>query len=286
LQLYWDNIHAAEQAGVLTPLAAVIHPSLPGMVNRLWDREHSRCLQAIWDRAAPLHAKRLLDLGCGTGRWLNYLRDRGADVVGVDWSFRCVQRIHHLLRLRALQMSVDQLGFSDRSFDAANSVAVLQHLPPPAQVKALREVHRVLRPGGWFCLLEACSMDSAPHMFPHPPEEWRAMAQEAGFEVIASVGSFFGLLLRGYFRFRHAVRMRVVRTPFVAADCAVVPTAPARTLLNRLQAPLLSILALICYPVGRLLGYLPGARPLHCALLLRRSPDTPEGPPARPGTGT
>lgn len=276
LHQYWDALHSAQQQGRLTPVATVASPSSPELVNRLGDREQRKCLDAAWAWANPLGGKRVLDLGCGTGRWLKYLQAGGAEVVGIDWSFQAVCSVHRLLGVPAIQMSISLLSFQQGAFDAVNCVTVLQHVPPETQRRAFAEVHRILKPGGWFCLLEACSTSAAaPHMFPRSQKEWATLAQDTGFEVVASIGSFFGVLLRRYVYFRHWIRTRVGGDSCGSTASAAPAAIPPRSLLTLLQSPWLAALALLCYPLGRLLRFVPGVQPLHCAFVLRR-PLAPE----------
>jgi len=202
------------------------------------------------------------------GRWLEHLRAKGAQVVGIDWSYEAVHSVHRLLGAPTLQMSIDLLSFHPGAFDAVNCVTVLQHVPPEVQKKAFAEVHRILKPGGWFCLFEACSTPTAaPHMFPRARKEWAAMAEAAGFEVVAYERSYFGLILLLYIWLRHAIRVRVASPP---ASHTGPTVQQGRHLLSRLQTPLVSLLALVCYPLGRLLRLVQLTEPIHCAFLFRR----------------
>jgi SAM-dependent methyltransferase len=93
----------------------------------------------------------LLDAGCGTGGTTIELR-RFGEVVGVDlaWEALCPARdrgLHELAR-----GSIEQLPFRDGSFDVATSFEVVYHLDVGSDIGALREIRRVLRPGGLFLL--------------------------------------------------------------------------------------------------------------------------------------
>lgn len=84
-----------------------------------------------------------------------------------------------------------QLPFADGEFDAAISVAAIDHVPRRDIPKALAEAARVIKPGGEF-LLTIVNVDSwvwfaSPPMAHHPraiPERWRAMLSSAGFEIL------------------------------------------------------------------------------------------------------
>ncbi|MEK7099251.1 MAG: class I SAM-dependent methyltransferase [Patescibacteria group bacterium] len=86
----------------------------------------------------------LLDIGCGNGALLLSVADMLAHGVGID------RRIAHPIvhgNIRLIGGNVDTtLPFADNSFDTAVLLAVLEHLEHPDI--ALREIARVLRPGG------------------------------------------------------------------------------------------------------------------------------------------
>ena len=95
----------------------------------------------------------LLDLGCSWGRWTLASAKRGFDVVGLDPSLGAVmaaRRAAHALGVRARHVCGDArfLPFRDASFDAVFSYSVLQHLSEPDVELVLRDVARVLKPGG------------------------------------------------------------------------------------------------------------------------------------------
>ena len=95
--------------------------------------------------------KRVLDVGCGQGIDVANYAMAGAHVTGLDLTPRHVELARAHLEALELQAEVvegdaERLPLPDQSFDRASSNGVLHHTPDmPA---ALREVRRVLRPGG------------------------------------------------------------------------------------------------------------------------------------------
>ena len=95
---------------------------------------------------------RVLDLGCGAGPTLLELRRRGIDCVGVDASEDMLQHA----RQRLLEHGLDPAGllqadcrktpFPDAHFDAVLCIGVISYLPD--YEPALREIQRILKPGG------------------------------------------------------------------------------------------------------------------------------------------
>ena len=94
---------------------------------------------------------RLLEIGCGMGTDLLQFARGGARCVGVDLTPRSVEITRHRFALYGVDgdfMLADgeRLPFASGSFDVVYSNGVLHHTPDTAG--AIREVHRVLRPGG------------------------------------------------------------------------------------------------------------------------------------------
>lgn len=101
---------------------------------------------------------RILDAGVGTGRNIPYYPP-DADVVGIDLSpamlARAARRRDSLRAQVELKlMDVTRLGFPDASFDAAVATFLLCVLPDEVQTTALRELARVVKPGGPIRLLD------------------------------------------------------------------------------------------------------------------------------------
>lgn len=97
----------------------------------------------------PADPARLLDLGCGTGRVLEALAAHGT-ATGVDASTEALR----FCRARGLDGLVlargEDLSFADGSFDVVVSLDCLEHILE--DVTAMRECHRILKPGGSLIL--------------------------------------------------------------------------------------------------------------------------------------
>ena len=97
---------------------------------------------------------RTLDLGCGTGSAFHMLRTREFEVVGIDMSSRMLavakQRYADDRRIQVSLGDAEFLPFAAASFDAVTCLGVFESLPDYAPT--LREIARVLRPGGLLVL--------------------------------------------------------------------------------------------------------------------------------------
>ena len=93
-----------------------------------------------------------LDVGCGKGELLSLGRSRFSRVVGCDPS---QQMAHDAEGIEVLwQEMPDVLPFPEDSFDFATAVCVYHHVPEAHREPLAREIHRVLRPNGVFCMIE------------------------------------------------------------------------------------------------------------------------------------
>lgn len=95
--------------------------------------------------------KRLLEVGFGTGTDLLQFARAGAKVTGVDLTPRSIEIARRRFEVYGLigEFAIgdgESLGFPDSSFDVVYSFGVLHHTPDTQ--RAVREIHRVLKPGG------------------------------------------------------------------------------------------------------------------------------------------
>jgi SAM-dependent methyltransferase len=106
-------------------------------------------LRAVVDSLGPLEGRRVLDLGCGKGRFAAHLTRQGAEVVGLDLSGRMLAQAVGLDRVRA---SAKRLPFAVATFDAVVAIEVIEHVGNVEGV--LDEARRVLRPGGRLAIVD------------------------------------------------------------------------------------------------------------------------------------
>lgn len=96
----------------------------------------------------------ICDLGCGPGMIAGYLSEKGASVCGIDLSAKMVEQARRLnSHIRFEQGDVlDLKNVEDDSFGGAAAFYSIIHVPPERVVDALREIRRVLVPGGVLLL--------------------------------------------------------------------------------------------------------------------------------------
>jgi ubiquinone/menaquinone biosynthesis C-methylase UbiE len=155
---YWED-RARRFAGEGDGLAAVCSYGMPSFYNRLIDFCQRRAL-APWLEVSP--GTRVLDVGCGVGRWSRLLAARGAIVTGVDLSPTMIAEAERRARecglasrCRFIVEDSSRLEIGER-FELILCVTMLQHvLDVSALSAAVRRIAGHLAPAGRLVVLEA-----------------------------------------------------------------------------------------------------------------------------------
>ena len=122
-----------------------------------WDTEDAESLLATCERDGvfPVVTKyfppgcRVLESGCGLGRYVKYLHDRGWDVVGLEFIRSTVDQVRSIWPELNIELGdVANSSFPDNSFDGIMSLGVVEHWPEGPS-RPLREIYRLLKPGGY-----------------------------------------------------------------------------------------------------------------------------------------
>lgn len=108
-------------------------------------------LRALLASLGPCAGRRVLDLGCGKGRFAERLGARGAKVVGLDVSAAMLASARGFQRVLG---SARRLPFAGGAFDAVVAVEIFEHLSATSLGAVLNEVRRVLRPGGVVAVVD------------------------------------------------------------------------------------------------------------------------------------
>ena len=138
---------------------------------------------------------KLLDVGCGGGRFLNRMKKRGWQVEGIDFDEQATKRVTVRYGIKTHVGDLTQCGLPANSFDAITMSQTIEHLYDPDAT--LHECLRILKPGGLLVMTTPNVMSLGATEFGafwrgwEPPrhlhlfsvESLRRLAQSAGFEV-------------------------------------------------------------------------------------------------------
>jgi ubiquinone/menaquinone biosynthesis C-methylase UbiE len=155
---------------------------------------------------------RLLDVGCGTGRFLDFAKQTWPRLpaLGVDMSEAYVAEARRHLRrwgwIDCLVGKGEGLPLPDASQDAVTSIFMFHELPPPVRRAVFAEMARVLKRGGRLVILDSLQLGDEPdydgmlELFPqnyHEPyyagyirEDFRALAAACGLAHVRDVKAF------------------------------------------------------------------------------------------------
>lgn len=179
-----------------------------------------RARQTLFDLAPVGLGDRVLDIGCGTGTFATTLKKRypEVDVTGIDPDPKALARARHKAERARVPVRFDRgfadsLEYPDASFDKVFSSFMFHHLEGRNREATLREVRRVLKPGGNFYLLdfEVSPSDRGLFNLFHSGERMRDNTEgrilrlmgDAGFpdrKKIAVRPILFGFGRAGYYR--------------------------------------------------------------------------------------
>lgn len=121
---------------------------LPGM-----ERDVAKVVRRIEPHLGLQPGARWLDLGAAQGVCVAALRRAGFDAVGVEPWDEAIATSREVAARTGLELEIAEgtaasIPYPDDSFDVVNAQSVMEHVPDVDE--ALREIHRVLKPGGGF----------------------------------------------------------------------------------------------------------------------------------------
>jgi ubiquinone/menaquinone biosynthesis C-methylase UbiE len=124
---------------------------------RAGDPQQQAMLRAYLSEIEVPHGAKALEVGCGTGAVCRALVEcLKLEVTGVDPSPVFVERARelgkHVPGLAFVEGDGRSLSFGEETFDLVVFHTTLCHIPNPE--RALKEAHRVLRPGGWLAAFD------------------------------------------------------------------------------------------------------------------------------------
>jgi SAM-dependent methyltransferase len=263
LQTYWEVMHhdGLEANDRLSPVCT---PEESNRINRFYNFGHRLGMREVFKRLGDLKGKRVLDVGCGRGRWSKEFAGRGAEVLGVDWSREAINRNRQEAAECAFEcMSVKELNhFEPASFDIVNSVTVIQHVRRDFHQKIFEDIHKLLATGGTFCMIESVYNPLLSNKYDHADGDytfcwskkaWIDLAEKCGFRLTSLKGCLYMPLLRIYDKLP-VVKKRDIASP----------------LTQKNHHDLNELLTLCSFPIEAMSNYMPHRFATHGVFVFKK----------------
>jgi 2-polyprenyl-3-methyl-5-hydroxy-6-metoxy-1,4-benzoquinol methylase len=154
---------------------------------------------------------KLLDVGCGNGSFLAFMKSLGWDVEGVEPDPKAAEIARSSLQVKVLASSLESAQFPSEHFEAVTLAHVLEHVHDP--IALLKECRRVLKPGGTIVVRTPnlsslgyrffrgswVGLETPRHLFLFNPHTLKACAEKASLSTLAvrTTAQFAFLLWEG-----------------------------------------------------------------------------------------
>lgn len=142
-----------------------------------------------------ISGKKFLDIGCATGLLLNYIRQYGWDVQGIEIDKYSVQYAKKNFNLNIINKPLEDVEIQNESFHVIHWSHVIEHLPSP--VNGLKKIYKMLKKNGYMLLTTPRADSFQQNLF---KQNWRSyhrdhvtifsrktlceMVQQTGFEIL------------------------------------------------------------------------------------------------------
>lgn len=141
-----DNVTIQKRYDRIAPFFDLLEAPMEGFIMQPWREK-------LWRKVSGYH---ILEVGVGTGKNFDFY-PKDAKITAIDFSPKMLQRAEQAKTRKATPvelalMDLQSLDYADNSFDAVISTCVFCSVPQPN--KGLKELYRVLKPGGQLLLLE------------------------------------------------------------------------------------------------------------------------------------
>jgi len=249
-----------------------LYRGMPPWFNAYYAYFQQRSVERLLRQCKFSENAHTLDVGCGTGRWSQFMLARGWKPYGIDIG---IQALHYAAtaypKIGFTCGELPWLCFAKESFELVISVTVLQHVNREKQAVALQSIYQTIKPGGYLLICESIdSSDTSLHIFGNTFERWNQLFTEAGFQVVKITGSEY----LPHVRLFHWFRSKILQ---IKPASLAAPKTDVSTIAHLLQTrPMLSNLVrvsiLLSYPLEYVASLLFPARwaRLGCFLLQKK----------------
>jgi len=216
---YLRNFHYQTDGYLSERSAALYDFQVEVLFNGAADVMRRQALVSIAEhlRGRRIRDQRVLDVACGTGRFLTLLKHNypRLPVTGLDLSAPYLRHAARALArwswVELIEGAAERLPFADRSFDLVTCVYLFHELPHEVRRRAAAEMARVLRPGGRVVFVDSFQIGDEPEfdglleLFPlayHEPyfadfvrDDVSALFAEAGLETVRTERAYMSKIV-------------------------------------------------------------------------------------------
>lgn len=216
---YLQNFHYQSE-GYLSPESAQLYDyQVEVLFNGGADAMRRQLLVPIRNHFVrkPVRAARLLDVACGTGRFLRFVKENHPRLAvdGVDLSgpylAQARRHLRHWSRAGLAAGNAEALPYGDGAFDLVTCIYLFHELPHAVRRRVARELARVVMPGGLLLMMDSIQRDDHPpynpllERFPlsvHEPyfadyvnDDLDGLFRDSGFDVMSVERVYFSRMM-------------------------------------------------------------------------------------------
>ena len=163
--MFVHNLPRNSAADSVYSVMAELHGPPPEPGSRAFERAKAgaeRRLRILSGAIPSAEGRKLLDIGCSSGIFLNRARDAGFEVCGTEYAPEPARFAHDHFQLSVHCGDWREAGYADQSFDVITLFQILEYLPDP--LAELATIRRLLKPGGFAVLSASNSAGLVPRL--------------------------------------------------------------------------------------------------------------------------
>ncbi len=179
---YWNkrNRNILKNNPEVDDLSLSFYSGAPIWFNRLVARNKDKSLSKLLHPILPINDLKILDIGCGSGRYIKLLSDLGGNVTGIDIAQDIIKRCKKKFPSNSFYaVSILEIDSSLDNFDLIISSTILQHIKDEEKEKAFKNIFYLMKNGGSLLIIENQS-DRSNHIHGISYKRWIELGENVG----------------------------------------------------------------------------------------------------------
>lgn len=170
-------------------LQGVGHIGFSESYNNWLYRRKKRCIESVFGNM-PLKGKHVLDVGCGTGFFIEWYLQQGANVCGIDITETSIQKLKQRYNCEFFTQDITAPDYQPkREFDVVNMWDVVYHIVDPVAFnQAFNNLSSSLKKGGLLLFTDCFGAPSDVHVSSHVQmrclDTYQQLLPQKGFELV------------------------------------------------------------------------------------------------------